>query len=572
VSDRPGPDFVTIETPEHATFTYEVAGLVSRGLAALIDHAIQVVLLLGLFLVFAIGALGAGQGGFDEISKGMIAALVLGVFVIIWAYFVVFELLWRGQTPGKRLVGIRVIRDGGYGVTAGSILTRNLFRFVGDLMPFPLVGIGVMFGNARCKRLGDFVAGTIVVRDTPTEYPPGDVAPARPDENLLNDLRRAGIHRLRQEYAQAIESFLARADEFEPLARMDVAHRLAEPLSKVLQIPVPDPERLLRHVAAALRQSIERRELKLVHAGRGSWSKLDALAARLHQLTTGELLELVAVYRRTTGDLARAKTLKARTGVVDYLNRLVGRIHFRLYTTPGFSSGRFLRFFTHVLPQTVRRNAGFVVAATLMLIVPAVMAYVAVSANPVLLRVFAPPQFVELIDQYGEIDQRGVGEMTAYTSFYISNNVQVSFFTFATGIAFGLGSFYFLVSNGAILGAMLAGVAKAGAARPFLSFVSTHGGIEMFAIVLAGAAGLRLGAALVNPGDLTRGRALLEGARDAGVIMFGVILMLLVAAVLEAWVSPSPNIPDVVKWVAGVVNLTWIIAYYVLVGRVPKPA
>jgi uncharacterized membrane protein SpoIIM required for sporulation len=311
------------------------------------------------------------------------------------------------------------------------------------------------------------------------------------------------------------------------------------------------------------------KETRFLRKSRADWSRLEAFAARLGSLDSKELLEFISLYRKATSDLARARTLGARSDVVDYLNQLVGRIHFQVYTTPGWSSRRFLRFFTHWLPQTFRRCKAHVIAATLLLVLPAVAGYIAVGADPALIRVFAPPQFVELIDRYGTIEQRGPGEMSAYTSFYIVNNVTVSFLTFTSGLLLGLGSFYNLVKNGAILGAMLAAVGQAGATRPFVSFISAHGGIEMFAIVLAGAAGLRIGTAMINPGEVSRARALVEAGRDAGTIMFGVVLMLLIAAVVEAWISPSPNVHDVAKWILGVLILSSVVAYYTLAGREP---
>ena len=574
MSENPGPDFVTIETPEHVTFHYEIAGLLSRSLAALIDHFIQAIAILGLLLALILGLVGVQAAKITDAPLALIAFVFLIIWLIQWGYFVAFEILWRGQTPGKRLVGIRVVRDGGYGVTTASILTRNLLRVIGDLYPLPVVGIAFMFASRQSKRIGDYIAGTIVVRDVPSETPPWSTDRVRftPDENLINDLRRAGIHRLRPDYVKAIESFLARCHGLEDAPRAEIAWRLADPLARAMLMPMPDPERLLRHVAAALRESVERKELRFVREGKTSWQKLDTLVSRLSRLAPAELLELVAVYRRATGDLARARTMRARADIVDYLNGLIGRIHFKIYTTPGFSAWRVSRFFTHHLPQVVRRNARYVIAATLLVVVPAVIGYIAVAADPALLRVFAPPQFVEIIDKYGHGAARGPGEISEGTVFYIRNNVSASFLAFASGIFLGLGSFYVLTFNGAILGAMLAGVNQAGATRPFLSFVCTHGGIELFAIVLAGAAGLRLGASLINPGDVTRRRALLEAGRDAGTMMFGVMCMLLIAAVLEASISPQPFIPDWVKWCLGVINLTWIIAYYVMTGREVRTA
>jgi uncharacterized RDD family membrane protein YckC len=255
-----GPDFVAIETPEHVTFTYEIAGLMSRSLAAIIDHLIQFVAALVLFAGF-LGAMGGfAQGGLQQISMAAYALFGLAIWLLIWGYFVAFELLWRGQTPGKRLVGIRVIREGGYGVTAGSILIRNLIRVFGDLVPFPAIGLGVMFASARAKRLGDLIAGTLVVRDVAWTPPPAlRIAEFQrvADANLVNDLRRAAIHRLKPEFVRTIESFLVRAEELEIASRRDIAWRLADPIARTLGLPAPDPERLLRHVVVALREEVK---------------------------------------------------------------------------------------------------------------------------------------------------------------------------------------------------------------------------------------------------------------------------------------------------------------------------
>ena len=257
-----GPDFVTIETPEHVTFTYEVAGLMSRSLAAIIDHLIQFVAALVLVAGF-IGIMGGfAAGGLNQISMAAFALMGLALWLLVWGYFVAFELLWRGQTPGKRLVGIRVIREGGYGVTPGSILVRNLIRIFGDMIPFPAIGLGVMFASARAKRIGDYIAGTLVVRDV-AWTPPTPLRMAEltrtADPNLVNDLRRAGIHRLKPEYVRTLESFLVRADGLEIASRRDIAWRLADPIARAVGIPIPDPERLLRHVVVALREGEEQK-------------------------------------------------------------------------------------------------------------------------------------------------------------------------------------------------------------------------------------------------------------------------------------------------------------------------
>jgi uncharacterized membrane protein SpoIIM required for sporulation len=187
-----------------------------------------------------------------------------------------------------------------------------------------------------------------------------------------------------------------------------------------------------------------------------------------------------------------------------------------------------------------------------------VAAFGAVLAEPSLGNAFSPPGYVEQVDKtFGESfgkEARGSGMGALATSFYIVNNVKVAFFAFASGAFLGLGSATILVFNGVILGAVGAVIRQHGLSYNFWSFVASHGGIEMGAIVLAGAAGMRVGFALLNPGLRTRKAALAEAGREAGILMFGVVAMLLSAAMLEAWVSPS-TLPNGLKLTFGALNL-----------------
>jgi len=259
-----------------------------------------------------------------------------------------------------------------------------------------------------------------------------------------------------------------------------------------------------------------------------------------------------------------------RNDLVDYLNQLVGKVHFRVYATRPYPVRKLAEFYARILPATVRRMWRYVLASAALLLVPAVASFVAVAENPQLGSSFAPPGYVEHIDEmfgssFGK-SNRSAGEGTVYTTFYISNNVQVSFLAFALGIFLGAGSAFILVKNGMILGGVAAVIQQYGLSYNFWSFVSPHGGIEMGAIVLAGAAGMRIGLSLLNPGMLTRKAALVTAARDAGLVMFGVITMLVIAAFLEAWVSPSV-LPNPLKLALGGVNLLGVFAYFIFAGR-----
>lgn len=152
----------TVATPENVNFGYAMAGLGSRFMAALVDSLLVLllqVLVVVLIFVIAIRDLRSSTGLLSWASL----ALVLISFVLFWGYYIFFELIWNGQTPGKRWVGLRVLRANGQPITIVEVLIRNLVRLV-DFMPAAYgVGIVSMFIDARSRRLGDLAAGTMVV-------------------------------------------------------------------------------------------------------------------------------------------------------------------------------------------------------------------------------------------------------------------------------------------------------------------------------------------------------------------------------------------------------------------------
>ena len=153
---------LSVETPEHVVLDFEIAGIGSRALAALIDMAILLgILAAGGMLLAILARLGLRLGPWAA------AILLLAAFGLWYGYFTFFEGLRGGQTPGKRAAGIRVVRDTGHAVTLAAAATRNLLR-IADFLPPPYVlGVILVALHPRAKRLGDMVAGTVVVRDRP---------------------------------------------------------------------------------------------------------------------------------------------------------------------------------------------------------------------------------------------------------------------------------------------------------------------------------------------------------------------------------------------------------------------
>jgi uncharacterized RDD family membrane protein YckC len=211
---------LNIDTPENVVFGYRLAGIGSRFLAALLDTALIIIiqLLVMLPIFFFIGI----QTVADNFTSWVAALLGLLSFLFFWGYYIFFELVWNGQSPGKRLVGLRVVRRDGTPITLSEALIRNLVRIV-DLMPTGYgVGLTVMFIDAKSRRLGDLAAGTLVVHDrgplsletlAPTTFEPNTETPFNdsPFGSALERLTPADL-RLAEEYMQRRANLANRKD------------------------------------------------------------------------------------------------------------------------------------------------------------------------------------------------------------------------------------------------------------------------------------------------------------------------------------------------------------------------
>jgi len=151
--------------------------------------------------------------------------------------------------------------------------------------------------------------------------------------------------------------------------------------------------------------------------------------------------------------------------------------------------------------------------------------------------------------------------------FYIWNNVRIGFQTFAGGLLFGVGSVWFLGANGVIIGAVAGYLTQVGYGDTFWSFVAGHSAPELLAIVLSGAAGMKMGLALISPGGVSRKAALMAAAKPAVRLMYGAAMMFVFAAFVEAFWSPLRSFPLEVKVAAGLAGWALALAYFTLAGR-----
>jgi uncharacterized RDD family membrane protein YckC len=248
-------DELVIETPERVELHYVLASVGNRFLAAAIDHLIQVGLIL---VVFVLAGAFTDWRLFASMSAWAAALTVLAVFAIYWGYFVVFETLWSGQTPGKRMMRLRVVREDGRPVRFFEVFVRNLLRLALDFQPLPSYAIGVIsiIFSARSKRVGDFVAGTVVVKERATEAP--SLAEIINISNIEQQrIERAGAppfnadtRLLSESELRAIEVFLKRRFELTEINRLSLAARIAQPIAVKLGINAGglSPEALLEEL------------------------------------------------------------------------------------------------------------------------------------------------------------------------------------------------------------------------------------------------------------------------------------------------------------------------------------
>lgn len=261
---RDPEETLDIQTPENVAFGYQVAGIGSRFLATLADTLIigllQVVVVVSFLLV-----LNTLDRTFldDELSPWVIAILGLLLFVFYWGYYIFFEMLWNGQSPGKRWTGLRVIRLDGTPITLSESLIRNLARIV-DMLPAAYgIGIVTMFIDRQSRRLGDLAAGTLVVHDrAPVTIQSLSVKRA---VNLgmqgLNRVSLEGfpIERLTNDDLSLIEDFLLRRDQM--THRDQLAVQILNTLHSRLGLPPPTMSRFeAEDTLIAILQAVQRRQ------------------------------------------------------------------------------------------------------------------------------------------------------------------------------------------------------------------------------------------------------------------------------------------------------------------------
>jgi uncharacterized membrane protein SpoIIM required for sporulation len=274
------------------------------------------------------------------------------------------------------------------------------------------------------------------------------------------------------------------------------------------------------------------------------WSKLETLLNQsaksgLHSLSRSDLQELSLLYRQTAADLAAIREDPGSVHFARYVNQLLVRAHNTIYSGHRASPAAIFSFFWETYPATFRRNLNYFLLAVLIFAVAGVVGAVLTYQNPDFKVKLLGPQMVETIDRHEMWTHSIVGIKPLASSAIMTNNISVSFTTFALGITAGLGTIYMMAFNGLLIGVIGMACGLAGMSVQLWSFVAPHGVLELPAIFIAGGAGLRIAQGLLFPGLLARRESLARAGVEAVQLVLGTIPILIIAGVIEAFVSPT---------------------------------
>jgi uncharacterized membrane protein SpoIIM required for sporulation len=305
-------------------------------------------------------------------------------------------------------------------------------------------------------------------------------------------------------------------------------------------------------------------------ANRPSWDRLADLSNRARQgrgrLAPAEVDELASLYQRVSAQLSFARQHFADPALTNELNTLVARANAAIYRRTSSPLAGLRRFVTVTFPGAVWHIRWFVAVAAVATLAPVAVIGPWLAAHEEALNYAAPEAqqaaYVnEDFESYYSSEPAG-----QFATEVLVNNIQVSFLAFAAGVVFGLGSVLVLIYNGANLGVAWALFIEAGQQPKFWGLILPHGLLELTAVIIAGAAGMTLGWAIVSPGDQTRGQAFTDAGRRSVMVILGLMAAFVTAGIIEGFVTPS-GLPTVIRVGLGLAVELAFLTYVVSFGR-----
>jgi len=295
------------------------------------------------------------------------------------------------------------------------------------------------------------------------------------------------------------------------------------------------------------------------------WRRLEELldrtsASGFKALTRQELQELGLLYRQIASDLAALREHPGSTHFAAYLNQLLARAHHTIYSAERQGPAEFLGFWSETFPRIFRQHLAHVAVAVALFLGSAAVGAALTYRDPDFKTRILGPAMVETIERRQMWTHSIVAIKPVASSAIMTNNLSVALLAFAMGITLGLGTLYMIVVNGLMLGVIGEACAASGMSLQLWSFVAPHGALELPAIVIASAAGLRLAHGLLFPGLLPRREAVGRAGGDAIKLVLGCVPMLVIAGVIEAFVSPT-DLSVTMKFAMSAALFSLLLAY-----------
>ncbi|MEO6908105.1 MAG: stage II sporulation protein M [Abditibacteriaceae bacterium] len=318
---------------------------------------------------------------------------------------------------------------------------------------------------------------------------------------------------------------------------------------------------------------------RFVTTHRESWQRLDSLVKKaknssIHLLKNEEIEEVGVLYRRAAADLARAQTRynnsSAGRELVRSLNDLLLSAHTLVHASTPANPAHAWEFVLYGFPAAFRRQWRAIAISALFMMIPALIAYIAVLSNPASAPLFVPDSAIQQVQQRakkklitgwgGNNDFQGLLASPAISSFIMANNIKVSLGAVALGVTMGIGTAFMLITNGLMLGGLAAVATNFHVDLLFWAVILPHGILELTAISIAGGAGFLLAKAIFAPGALLRSDALRLAGKEAVLLLCGVAMMLVVAGTIEGFITPLP-FPPYSKLAFAILTAIGLVAY-----------
>ncbi len=286
----------------------------------------------------------------------------------------------------------------------------------------------------------------------------------------------------------------------------------------------------------------------------------------MKRLSAPELRDLGLLYRQAAADLSSARADPTSRTLEEYLNRLVGRAHNFVYSGRRVSFGSLWLFVSHGYPRLLRRMLPYIALATAVFLATFGLGMLIQTLRPDFAALWLGPGMMDKINHHQMWTDAVLSMKPQAASGIMTNNMSVCFLTFASGITAGLGTLFLLFNNGLQIGTVLACCAQHGMAGSLLAFMVSHGALEIPSIMLAGAAGLRIGAGILFPGQLRRRDALARAGTEAVQLVSVTIPLLIIAGSFEAFLSPT-HAPVALKCAIGAVLFAGLCVWWSEGGR-----